>query len=56
MEEKKSKAQGFCDYHFEILKVQGACYRVPVLDNSNVGKIYENKNNFVENPEDEKER
>ena len=54
MEAKKSKAETFCDYQFEILKVQGASYRVPVLNSNNMGKVNENKNNQVANPEDAK--
>ena len=42
MVEKASRQSGkdsYCNFTFETLNVQGASYRVPVLDSSNAGKF-----------------
>ena len=31
----------FCNYSFETLTIQGANYRVPVLNQQNIGKVIE---------------
>ena len=36
----------FCNYSFETITVQGANYRVPVLNKANMGKVIEK--NFTE--------
>ena len=38
---KPNKKDKYCDYSFEILKLGGANYRVPVLNNASQGKIIE---------------
>jgi hypothetical protein len=34
--------RGPCDYQFENIRVSGRIYRVPVIDNTQVGKVIEN--------------
>jgi hypothetical protein len=37
-----SAKRGPCDYQFENIRVSGRIYRVPVIDNTQVGKVIEN--------------